>query len=127
MPVRAEVHGGWVILWCPKCRTGTPVCRSTFKRFFLQGHFWRKAANWCDDCEEVRLLYTVWKLSPKMARTLVDGKLKLPKKLNPEAALYVLKLARRKGLRFDPEQEALLVAAAMDAKDFSEPKCPKVR
>jgi len=117
--VEIDTRGG-LALYCPKCGVGCEVTKDR------HNSFWLKAANWCDNCEEVKLLYGVWKLSPMTARTLVEGKLRLPRKLKPDVAIRVLKLAKRKGLTFDPEQEALLTAAALDVRDFREPKCGRV-
>jgi hypothetical protein len=116
MPVRVDTRGG-LTLFCPKCGVGVRVSNDR------RNGFWLRAANWCDNCEEVKLLYGVWKLSPLTARTLVAGRLRLPKELKPDVAIRVLKLAKRKGLRFEKEQSVLLTAAALEVKDFREPKC----
>jgi hypothetical protein len=116
LAVEVETRGG-LTLFCPKCGVGIRVSNDR------HNDFWLRAANWCDNCEEVKLLWGVWKLSPMTARTLVAGRLRLPKELKPDVAIRVLKLAKRKGLTFEKEQGALLVAAALDAKNFREPKC----
>jgi hypothetical protein len=103
---------GKLTLFCPKCQIGVPVSKDRHHSF------WLKAANWCNDCVEVRHLLVVWERSKMMAKTLVDGKLRLPKgKLDPEASLCVLRLAGMKNINLDQEQKARLMAAALEAEE----------
>jgi hypothetical protein len=117
MAMEAQVRYGWISLICPKCRDSYVVGRGSFKKFFLQDHFWRRAANWLDDCEEADMLYRVWKSSPKTAESLVKGEpVVLPEEFDPEFAICVLKLAGRKGVQLTPEQRALLTSTALEIK-----------
>jgi len=118
--MKAEIHSGWIALICPKCGNSNIVGRSSFKKFFLQDHFWRRAANWLDDCEEANMLYKVWKHSRKTAESLVKGgPLVLPEEFDPEFAICVLKLADRKGVRLTPEQRAILTSTALEKQGES--------
>jgi hypothetical protein len=53
--MKAEIHFGWIALICPKCGNSNIVGRSSFKKFFLQDHFWRRAVIGMDIMEPYQI------------------------------------------------------------------------